>query len=56
MVVDGKAYITDRDKANQFAKTYKSYSLLPARKEDRAIRKHVLEVHEVEKDYARDRG
>ena len=33
------AYVSDRDKANQFAKTYKSYSKLPARKEDRAIRR-----------------
>ena len=39
LIVNGKAYISDRDKANQFAKTYKSYSKLPARKEDRAIRR-----------------
>ena len=39
LIVNGKAYITDESKANQFAKTYKSYSKIPARKADRAIRK-----------------
>ena len=39
--VDGIAYVSDRDKANQFAKTYKAYSKLPTRKEDREIRRRV---------------
>ena len=37
LVVENKAYITDKDKANQFAKTYKGFSRLPTRKEDRAL-------------------
>ena len=40
LVVEGKAYISDNDKANQFAKTYKSFSKLPVRKEDRKIKKN----------------
>ena len=47
LVIEDKAYVTDKDKANQFAKTYKGFSELQARKdhqqvlEDRAIRRHV---------------
>jgi len=41
LVVNDKAYITDKDKANQFAKTYKGFSKLEVRKEDRTIRKEV---------------
>ena len=37
--VDGKAYVTDKQKAEQFAKTYRSFSKLPKSKEDRKIRK-----------------
>ena len=33
--------VSDRDKTNQFAKTYKSFSLLETRKSDRVIRKEV---------------
>ena len=33
--------MSDRDKANQFAKTYKGFSMLKTRKSDRAIRKEV---------------
>ena len=36
--VDGVCYVSDKDKANQFAKTYKSFSRLPAWKEDRKLR------------------
>ena len=41
LVVDNKAYTSDADKANQFANTYKSFSKIPVRKEDRAIRRSV---------------
>ena len=41
LVVGDKAYVSDRDKANQFAKTYKGFSLLETRKSDRVIRKEV---------------
>ena len=37
--VGGVSYIDDRDKANQFGKTYRGYSKLPTRKTDRALRK-----------------
>jgi len=32
--IDGKAYISDKHKAEKFAKTYRSFSKLPTRKED----------------------
>ena len=47
LVIEDKAYVTDKDKANQFAKTYKGFSKLQARKDqqqvlkDRAMRRHV---------------
>ena len=37
--IDGKAYISDKHKAEKFAKTYRSFSKLPTRKEDRKIKK-----------------
>ena len=37
--VDGVAYVEDKDKAEQFAKTYRSFAKLPVRKKDRKIRK-----------------
>ena len=39
--VEGKIYISDRQKAEQFAKTYRKFSKLEKRKEDRKIRKIV---------------
>ena len=47
LVIEDKAYVTDKDKANQFAKTYKGFSKLQARKDqqqvlkDRAMRRYV---------------
>ena len=41
LVIGKDAYVTDKDKAHQFAKTYKGFSKLPTRKEDRAVRKVV---------------
>ena len=41
LVVDNKALIDDKDKANAFAKTYRSFSKLKARKIDRALR-HIV--------------
>ena len=39
--VNGVTYVEDKDKAEQFAKTYKSFSKLPVCKEDRTIRRYV---------------
>jgi len=39
LVVGDKALIADRDKAEAFAKTYRGFSKLKARKEDRAMRR-----------------
>ena len=39
--VNGTAYTTDKDKAEQFAKTYRSFSKLKARKEDRRIKRYI---------------
>jgi ribonuclease HI len=41
LVVNGTAYTSNRDKAKQFAKTYKSFSILPVCKEDRKLRRTV---------------
>ena len=41
LVVNGVTYVEDIDKANEFAKTYKSFSKIPVKKEDRRIRKSV---------------
>ena len=41
LVIDGVAYTSDRDKADEFAKTYKSFSILPVSKEDRKLRRTV---------------
>jgi hypothetical protein len=46
LVVENKAYISDKAKANQFSKTYKGFSKLPTRKEDRKIRKIVRKALE----------
>ena len=37
--VGGVAYVEDKAKAEQFAKTYRSFANLPTRKEDRKLRK-----------------
>ena len=42
LVVKGKAYISDADKAEQFAKTYKSFSRIPVGKNDRKLRRYVI--------------
>ena len=42
--VEGVAYIAGEDKAEQFAKTYRGFSKLPKRKEDRAVKKKVREA------------
>ena len=39
LTVDGIDYVDDKDKAEQFAKTYRSFSKLPALKSDRPLRK-----------------
>lgn len=39
--VNGTAYVTDKDKAEQFAKTYKGFAKLPVRREDRRVRRRV---------------
>ena len=39
--VDGKTYVEDIDKAKEFAKTYKSFSKIPVKKEDRILRRAV---------------
>jgi hypothetical protein len=39
--VNGKVYVSDKQKAEQFAKTYRAFDKLPNRKEDRKIRKVV---------------
>ena len=45
--VNGRAYVTDAQKAEQFAKTYRSFSKLPKCKEDRKIRKLVRKQKKV---------
>ena len=37
--IDGDCFITDKDKADQFARTYKGFSKIPTRKDDRRVRK-----------------
>ena len=39
LVVDGKGFTKDRDKANQFAKTYKKVSMIPKGPEDRTTKR-----------------
>ena len=39
--VNGKTYVEDIDKAREFAKTYKSFSKIPMKKEDRILRKGI---------------
>jgi hypothetical protein len=39
--VDGVALLDNRDKANAFAKTYRSFSRLPVKKSDRAVQRNV---------------
>ena len=48
--VNGKAYISDKDKAEQFAKTYHSFSRLTVRKEDRKIKRFIRKQHKVERE------
>ena len=45
--VDGKACVTDKQKAEQFAKTYRSFSKLPKCKRDRKIRKFIWKQKKV---------
>ena len=37
LVVDGKGYVEDKDKADQFRITYKGFSKIPRFKEDRRL-------------------
>ena len=39
--VDDTTYVDDKDKAKQFAKTYKGFAKLPVRKEDRKLRRYI---------------
>ena len=39
--VNGVTYVEDIYKASEFAKTYKGFSKIPVKKEDRRIRKSV---------------
>ena len=39
--VDGVTYVEDIDKAKEFAKTYKSFSKIPVKKEDRILRRAI---------------
>ena len=41
LIIGKDAYTDDKDKANEFAKTYKSFSVLPVYKEDRKLRRAV---------------
>ena len=41
LTIGKDAYITDLDKANEFTKTYKSFSILPVCKSDRKLRRTV---------------
>jgi len=43
LVVDGKGYMEDSDKANQFRKTYKGFSKIPNYREDRKLQKEVYQ-------------
>ena len=48
--VNGTAYTTDKDKAEQFAKTYRSFSKLKARKEDRRIKRFIRKELKTRRD------
>ena len=48
--INGTAYITDKDKAEQFAKTYRSFSKLKARKGDRRIKRKIRKEHKMARD------
>ena len=43
LVVDGKGYMEDVDKANQFRKTYKGFSKISTLREDRKVQKKVYD-------------
>ena len=51
LVIDGVALVEDKDKAEAFAKTYRSFSRLKARKLDRALRRTVRNLNKKTKDY-----
>ena len=40
LIVNGKGYVEDKDKAEQFAKTYREFSRLEKRKSDRDVRRN----------------
>jgi len=48
--IDGTAYISDKDKAEQFAKTYRTFSKLKARKSDRRIKRTIRKAHKASRD------
>ena len=54
LVVDGKGYVDDKDKADQFRKTYKGFSKIPRYKEDRKLQKSVYEFLSNSKGLSRE--
>ena len=48
--VGGIAYISDKDKAEQFAKTYRTFSKLKARKSDRKIKRTIRKAHKEKRE------
>ena len=48
--IKGVAYVADSDKAEQFAKTYRSFSKLKARKGDRRIKRAIRKEHKKTRD------
>jgi len=54
LVVDGKGYVDDKDKADQFRKTNKGFSKIPRYKEDRKLQKSVYEFLSNSKGLSRE--
>ena len=52
--VGGVLYVEDRDKAKQFAKTYKSFSKLPENNEEKADRLYQKKVNNISPERAID--
>ena len=56
LVVDGKGYVEDKDKADQFRTTYKGFSKIPRSKEDRRLQKGVYKFLKSSKGLPRETG
>ena len=56
LVVDGKGYVEDKDKADQFRITYKGFSKIPRFKEDRRLQKGVYKFLKRSKGLPRETG